>query len=191
MFYCENCKYLNKTSICGCCGRNGLRSPVAEDFCYLTEMDVSLGKMLKEIFDAENILCAVIPSGDGFRSSLALPLENYKLFVPYRDYAKANEIIKEIFENNCSALKKELLENLGKLNFSGKTEKKCRKKLKLSKETNFLEFIKEKVASAEKVFDAGASSYSSFGRYINVSVGSWTILIITGTWEIVSVNKTE
>lgn len=110
------------------------------------------------------------------------------MFVPYASYDEAFRIFKEVFGGFNSPYKKELEENLEKLNISKKTEKKCRKKLRLSADANILEFLKKKVLCAERVTDEGQSWDASSGRYLSVYCGDLIIYIVTKKWEIFSVS---
>lgn len=83
MKYCENCHIVTDFPRCPACGAKVFREVREEDFCLLLERTASDCAVLKEIFEEENIPCVAMPSGDGFRSSLGLRLENEKLFVPY------------------------------------------------------------------------------------------------------------
>ena len=157
MFYCEKCHTLSHTQDCSCCGFNQLREVKDDDFCYLTTLSEDFGKMFIEYLSNEGINCASVPYGDGVRSQFALSLGQYKLYVPYKFYNNACEIL-EFFNENYSTnkVKEKILSNKHKWYFeSDKIEKKMRKKFKLKQDDNLLEFIKEKVEQAESVSDVG------------------------------------
>lgn len=99
LYYCENCRILNEQDYCQSCGKENLRNPNKNDFCFLVEVDSMFGEILKGVFKEENIPCVGIPSGNGVRSLFALKLENLKLFVPYEFFDRAKEYLDETHEN--------------------------------------------------------------------------------------------
>ncbi|MBR2449108.1 MAG: hypothetical protein IKB30_03195 [Clostridia bacterium] len=157
MFYCEKCHSLSQNQECGCCGFNQLREVKDDDFCYLTTTNEDFGKMFVEYLSNEGINCVSVPYGDGVRSQMALSLGKYKLYVPYKFYNNACEIL-EFFNENYSTnkVKEKILENQHKWNIENpKIEKKMRKKFKLNQDDNLLNFVKEKVEQADSVTDVG------------------------------------
>ena len=157
MFYCEKCNSLSQTQECVHCGFNQLREVKDEDFCYLTTTNEDFGKMFVEYLRNEGIICASVPYGDGVRSQFALSLGQYKLYVPYKFYNNACEILGYFNENySTNKVKEKILNNEYKWNIENvKVENKMRKKFKLNQDDNLLDFIKGKVEQAESVTDVG------------------------------------
>ena len=74
-------------------GGKRLREVKDEDYCFLTEMRAMEGEMLADILRGNGIECVSMPSGSGLNTAMALPLENSRLYVPWRslEQAKAYE----------------------------------------------------------------------------------------------------
>lgn len=90
MNFCEKCNIACGGDICPKCGRKKLRPVTEEDFCFAGRVDKLFGDNLKCILEQDNIECALIPYGTGVRSKFALPLENYLVYVRYKnlDYVR-------------------------------------------------------------------------------------------------------
>ena len=98
MKYCENCRVLCEEIKCSVCRSKKLREVNGNDFCLLLECPKNKGEMLKSFLEEEEIPCVLMPSGSGYRTVFGLALENYKVFVPYAFYEKAEEIAEGIFD---------------------------------------------------------------------------------------------
>lgn len=156
LLYCEECKLLVNGEICPECGSENLREPKDEDFCFLVECRHDFGEMLKDALDDEDIECALVPWGNGVRSKFGLPLENYKIYVPYKEVEKAVEILKEfIGEPPIEKLRKKLLENAAEWHMKESFAKKIRKKLKLEKDDDIFAAIEEGVKNSDTIEDKG------------------------------------
>ncbi|HEY8389739.1 MAG TPA: hypothetical protein VIL26_02110 [Clostridia bacterium] len=96
LYFCENCHMINEQNYCRICGKENLRSPQNDDFCFLIETRSMWGEMMGGILKEENIPYSAIPSGSGVRSYFGLKLENLKIYVPYEFLDKAKELLNDI-----------------------------------------------------------------------------------------------
>ena len=169
MYYCEKCHLITEKEICDCCANKDLREVADDDYCFLCEFEEAIGKMFSEILKNEGIYSVMEPIGSGVRSNFGLSLGRYAIYVPYRFYFQAEELL-EYFQDDVSFsenLKKDILENVEKWTFETKTtEKKIRKKYKLDKETDVMNFVKEIVERAESIEAVGLMSYGENGLIV-------------------------
>ena len=177
MYYCEKCHLLSETEFCGYCSNTKLRDVRADDYCFLIECEDVFGKMFEEVLQNEGIPCAMEPVGNGVRSHLGLSLGRYKIFVPYHFHSRAQELL-ELFRDHAPSidhLKQNLLNNIEKWTFEKKsTEKKIRKKCKLDKESDVMNFVKEIVEHAQSIEDVGLMSYGEHGLCVkSESITLW------------------
>ena len=176
MFYCEKCHLFSHDTTCKNCGIINLREVKEDDFCYLTTVDEFFGKMVIDTMKNNDIQCLFIPVGDGVRSQFALSLGNYQLYVMYKNYQDAVEIIDFYTANNPTIkLKEEILQNEDKWHFeSFKVEKKIRKKLKFTQETDIMQCVKDIVENAVSIRDMGVMSDNEHGlRVTSENVVLW------------------
>ena len=98
MNFCESCNIACKDERCPKCGRKKLRTVNAEDFCLVAQVSRVFGESLKVFLENESIECILMPYGTGVNSILGLPLENYLLFVRYKNMDYVQQIVND--ENN-------------------------------------------------------------------------------------------
>ncbi len=96
--YCEACHVAWDTEDCPMCGRQRLREIRPEDPCYLTEKEWIWGEMLEDVlkqndipFMRKNVLGAAVAIKTG------LMRERVRIYVPFREMARASRIVKELF----------------------------------------------------------------------------------------------
>ena len=130
MNYCENCFAAFDSPRCPLCGGRKVREIKEDDYCFLAEKSVLEGEMLADILRGNEIPCVTEPSGNGVRTAMALPLENRRLFVPWRCFCAAKSYLREIAEAETKKWRQYLSENADKLHLSAKLEKKIVKKSK-------------------------------------------------------------
>ncbi len=53
------------------------------------------GESLKESLENEGIDCVLMPYGTGVNSKFALPLENYLLYVRYKNLDRVRQILRD------------------------------------------------------------------------------------------------
>ncbi len=94
MNFCESCNIACKDERCPKCGRKKLRTVNDDDFCLAAQVDRLFGDNLKINLENENIECVLMPYGTGVNSMFALPLENYLLYVRYKNLDYVRQIIK-------------------------------------------------------------------------------------------------
>ena len=177
MYYCEKCSLLCGEDVCSVCGAKGLRVVKEEDFCFLTEVEEVFGKMFMESLKNEGIACVASPFGSGVRSVLGLSLGGYRIFVPYRHYDAASEMLAYFTEYDdpvADTLKEDILNGFDRWHFeSGSTEKKIRKKYAVGKEEDVMAFIRSSVEQADDIEDMGLMSDGEHG--IRVKSGNVTL----------------
>ena len=163
MNYCEKCKSLTEEEYCSACGNKKIREVNSDDFCVLTECEQMYGEMLRDALQDEEIDCVLMPCGNGVRSQFGLPLGKYKVYVPYKHYESSLEILNSFFNApTTDDLKELLLANIDKWHLvSARTEKKIRKKLKLSEDVDIIECIKDKVKESQCIEDRGIISFTN------------------------------
>ena len=130
MKYCENCHIAADSPRCPLCGGKKLREIKEDDYCFLTEMRAMNGEMLADILRGNGIECVTMPSGSGLNTAMALPLENSRLYVPWRSLEQANAYLREAAAAETEKWRQYLLKNADKLHISPKLEKKVIKKAK-------------------------------------------------------------
>lgn len=152
MKYCENCHIVTDFPRCPACGAKVFREVREEDFCLLLERKASDCAVLKEVFEGEDIPCVAMPSGDGFRSSLGLRLENEKLFVPYAQLEHAKELVRALAARETERLRDQILQHADALHMAPRLARKLVNKWKAE---DVLGVCKEKIASARRIEDGG------------------------------------
>lgn len=186
MGYCENCRVVSERERCPLCGTKKLRDVREDDFCLLTEQSSQYGETLTEIFHESGIPCTALPYGRGTETRLGLPLENYRLFVPYLYLEKAENIMRQIEDEKTRKFKTRLLRNAHQFCISEKLERKIRKKANLTEE-NFSDFIIDVIKRAEKITDGGKiTTCPDGGHYLFCYSRNATVAFHSTTYEILS-----
>lgn len=178
MNYCENCYLAFMQERCPLCGSKKFRNVQDDDYCLLTETASSNYETLKEIFEEHDISCSALPYGNGIEAHFALPSSNYRLYVPFRSLQTAKNILREIENNKTEELRNCLLSYGQQLNVNPKTEKKIRKKLKLSENNDFFAHCINIIKSSTKI------EYG--GDYVYCYSDSATLVLNFKTYEILS-----
>ena len=186
MKYCEECKTLVNGEACPECGSENLRDPNDEDFCFLVECRQSFGDILNEALKDEGIECALVPWGDGVRTALGMELENYRVYVPFKDVENAVEILKEfIGEPAVEKLRKKLLDNIDEWHMKESFAKKIRKKLKLGKDDDIFDAIEEGVKNSDTIQDRGLmGTFETAAHGIMVKIDGVVLWFSDETFEI-------
>lgn len=151
MKYCENCSAATNAARCPICGGKKLREVRGEDYCFLVELPKIEGDMLADILRGNGMECVADPSGSGVNTAMALPLENRKLYVRWKDWDAAADFLREEAARETEKWRNYLQENVGKLNISPKTAKKIVRKAKLGRRGDALEFCRRMIAEAERI----------------------------------------
>lgn len=190
MNYCEKCHNLCEENRCDLCGNKKLRPVSDDDYCFIIETEQTHGEMLCDIFKQDGIKYALIPTGNGVRSNFGLELENYEIYVQYKNLDAASEIINSFSDQALMVYKDELLDNFEKWFIAKpKYEEKWKKKLGL-KDINIIEFSKSCVEDAEQIVDGGMVLSSTVGgHYYTVYAKKAVILFNSASFEILSVEK--
>ncbi len=95
MNFCESCNIACIDDICPKCGRKKLREVTDEDFCFVAEVSRMYGRNLKDNLEKENIECALMPYGNGTNAIVGLPLEDYLVYVPYKNLEYVRQLISD------------------------------------------------------------------------------------------------
>ena len=95
MNFCERCNVACSGYRCPKCGRKKLRPVNDDDFCLAAQVGRTFGEDLKVNLENAGIECVLMPHGTGFNSKFALPLENYLIFVRYKDLDRVRQILKD------------------------------------------------------------------------------------------------
>lgn len=154
-YYCESCNVQNKTDVCPKCGRKHLRQIKDDDFCFFMQMDSLSAENLKSKLDGENIGCALIPFGTGFRTVLGVNLEDYLVFIEYKHLSCVEDLFARESQRKMQNLKQEVVENIDKLHIRPKDEKTIKRKLKLARTFDLVQLCKDVILTATTVIDAG------------------------------------
>ncbi len=138
----------------------------------------------------EHIPCVFLPSGNGVRTQFALPLENFKVYVPFGCYDEASKRLNDVCDATQDELKESVLQNLEKLFIANaKREKKFRKKLKLEKGEDCIAAISARIQGSDKIVDGGMiTSCRKGGHYLFVYSGSAIITVNSATFEVIAVD---
>ena len=187
MNYCENCSCATNDSRCPLCGSKKLRPVKDDDYCLVTECKKSQAAQRKEDLARYGIHAIGVPFGDGFRSQLALPLENERLYVPYAQLHKTLELLHSWKKEEEKSLRTYLLQHAKSLSISPKLAKRLIRKLRLTEE-ELIPYLQEALISTDKVYDGGALSNSSAHLYI-CQLPKYVITLNSETMEIVAVDR--
>lgn len=185
--YCENCYTDCEDNFCSVCGTKKIRAVNAEDFCLLLEAGATYCESIIAMFEEENLPYSTMPYGSGVESKLGLPLSNYRLFVPYAYFDRARNIVCDFENYNTEKFRKIILENTDSFHVLKTTEKKIRKKLKISDEADFFVWCENVVKFAQRIKDGGnITECRERGHYLFCYAKDVTLAINSVTYEIIS-----
>ena len=187
MKYCENCSYATDAARCPLCGGKHLREVEDDDYCFLIEKPKLEGEMLADVLRGNGIGCVAVPSGSGVLSAMALPLENRKLFVRWKDWKKTADMLYAEEAADTEMWRQFLQENAEKFSLSPKTEKRILRKAKLGKGGDALRFCRRMIAQA-KCIDGGKEMRFSREQLIFCHASGVVVTVNAKTLEIVSVS---
>jgi len=97
--YCERCKILTDNTVCSC-GAKNLREPNKNDAVYLTTKDQIFSSMLEDVLGQHGIPCLKQAKlGAAFVRTVGFGtrFEEYRFFVPFEMFDRANELLEELF----------------------------------------------------------------------------------------------
>lgn len=185
MKYCENCSVVTGGVRCPQCGGKKLREVKDDDYCFLIELPALNGDMLADILRGNGIECVTMPSGSGLNTAMALPLENRKLFVCWKDWNAAAGLLREEVAEVTEQWRQFFEENIGRLYVSPKLAKKIVRKAKLGRGGDALEFCRKIIAEAERMEGAEVIRFSReqcvfcYGKGVVVTVNADTCEIVS------------
>ena len=100
MNYCENCYHLTNQERCPYCYSTALREVHDDDYCFLITQSAIWCEAIKETLEQHHITYECIQEmGSGLSLKVGPYLENYHFYVPYHQYAQAQELMKR-FEDS-------------------------------------------------------------------------------------------
>ena len=98
MYYCESCMLLSPSDHCPNCDASSLPAPEDGQPCFLTEKETLWSGMLADVLGQKNIPFVQKPLyGAGLAMKAGPALERYRFYVPFSFYARAQEIVDELF----------------------------------------------------------------------------------------------
>lgn len=130
------------------------------------------------MFNEYEISCSALPYGNGIEAHFALPSSNYRLYVPFRSLQTAKDILREMENIKTEELRNNLLSNDNQFNVNPKTEKKIRKKIKLSENQDFFIHCINIIKSSIKI--------EVNGNYIYCYSDNAILVLNSLTYEILS-----
>ena len=178
---------LSNDDYCHECGNEHLREATDEDYCFLLECRQAFGEMLKDGLGDEDLECVLLPWGNGVRTGMGLELENYRVYVRYKNIERAVEILKDfIGEPEIEKLRKKLLENVDNWYIAKEsTAKKITKKLKADKSENIFDIIEKGVRESDSIRDRGLMGvFIPEAHGIAVKIGDVILWFSDETFEI-------
>ena len=101
MLYCKDCQRLVEGPVCRFCRNTKLRVPLDADFCMVAELNYPQAEMLKELYADNGVVCterSVL--GAGITVKLGINLERVRLYVPYEQFALAQELYDAFFNSD-------------------------------------------------------------------------------------------
>ncbi len=188
MRYCESCHCLADER-CLLCGGLGQREVTSDDYCFLCEISWEEKYDFKMLL-GEHIPCVFQGIATAIQTKFALPIQRYRVFLPFSFYEEAVQRLRDVEEKKTSRLKASLLENADKLFVkTEKVAKKFCKKLKLSPSENLLEKIVEKIKFSSSVVDGGlTTSLPQGAHYLFVYCDERIITVNSLTFEIIAID---
>lgn len=185
MLYCEDCKRLCASERDCICGSNTLREANPQDYCFLLEANDSFAEMLEDCFINNGIECVLIPSGNGYRSALGLSLGNYIICVPYAQYHAATDIVEYFHQDTQNTIRDDLINHRDLWNANKRSQRKLRKKLKLTDADDLFDCINDVLCNAETISDDGLIGSCEYaGHYIAVRTEKIRFWFNSATYEI-------
>ncbi len=187
MYFCENCHLPTERERCPHCKRKNLRPIAPQDMCELTECPQQWYELEKHRFQALSIPVVTLPVGSGVNSMFALPLENYRLYVPWERFDDAVEVLEQIQRERLERLRSAYLpEDTARLTVPEKIAKRARRKLKMGKDSDVAAYCRQVVSSAQDIF-TGADLPSGH-KTVCFSADGVYVWLDASTLEVLSVS---
>ena len=96
--YCSNCHVLLHDSRCPVCGRKELKTPDANDYCFLTEQDSIWSGVFEDVLRQNEVpLLTENALGAGLAARMGNMLESVRFYVPYAHFHRAKVLEQELF----------------------------------------------------------------------------------------------
>ena len=98
--YCERCLTLfdGPATVCPACGKRSIREAQHSDFCFLAEKNALWGPVLADVLQQNGIRFRQRSMlGAGLTSTIGANLEQFRFYVPYEQFAAAQEVLDSLF----------------------------------------------------------------------------------------------
>ena len=172
--FCESCHLAFEEERCPNCGNKRVREVQADDFCFLCEQRAMEAAMAETALRNEDIPVVSIPRG----------------YVPFGMFERAEEIMCNVIGTDTEAFREDLIAHADSLFVKDeRTERKMKRKLKLAKGEDLLEFCKDLIANAKKISDRGRGWSLGSGNCLLVQGANIDLMIDSDSYEIIYVDR--
>lgn len=187
--YCDNCRIACNESICPNCGKKKLRPVDDGDFCFVTEANNSVLAYYCGELESKGVECVNMPWFSALDTYLAVKSSSGRLFVRFKDLDTAIKTVQEYKDEITANLKKHILDNFEKVTISYDIEKRAKKRLGLSKNSNIYDICFDIVESAQSIFDTGIADDLEGGHVLCALSGNQKIYINSVTYNVIDLGK--
>ena len=109
--YCKDCRRLVDGPVCPRCRSRRLRAALDADFCLVAELPYMQAEMLKELYADEQIPCTEQSvQGAAITVNLGVNMSRVRLYVPYAQFAQAEELKEAFFSGSATLIGDEMPE---------------------------------------------------------------------------------
>lgn len=187
--YCDNCRIACSEKVCPNCGKKKLRAVEDEDYCFVIEESNSLTAYFGNLLKEKDVEYVIMPWFSALDTHLALTAPSGRLFVRFKDFETARQVIEDYYKEITENLRKHLLDNFEKFNIYFPIEKKARKKLKIRDDIDIFDYCGDIIEEAETIKDTGCLDGLEGGHVIAVLTDSAKLFINSATYNIIDLGK--
>lgn len=187
--YCENCRVVCKETYCPNCGKKKLRAVEDDDYCYVTEEANSLNEYFCKILERQNVKCVNMAWFSALDTCLAVKASRSRLYVRFKDFDIAVKTVQDYYNEITENLRKHLLDNSEQFSIDLPVEKKARKKLKLSVQTDIFEYCEDIIRKAKVISDTGCLDGLEDGHVLLAMTDNEKLYINSATYHIIDLGK--
>ena len=187
MNFCENCHLAVEAERCPRCNGKALRRIAPQDMCELTECSRRWYELEEYRFRERAIPVVTLPVGSGINTVFALPLENYRLYVPWERFGDAAKVLEQVQKERSERLREAFSpEDIDRLTVPARVAKRARRKLKMGKDADVAAYCRQVVSSAQDIF-TGADLPSGH-KTVCFSADGVYVWLDASTLEVLSVS---